>query len=116
MLKDPAQIDPLAVHLQTQNAARTRINSVAIANTDTLRRCLPEATAPLAGIWGEADATAAPFLDERRQLLRSIDREAEFVVIEGAGHWVMYEAPEAFNPALLEILRRDRTGRSEPRP
>jgi pimeloyl-ACP methyl ester carboxylesterase len=111
MLRDPAAIDPLALHLQAQNTARTHINSPAISKTDTLRRCLHQLRVPLAGIWGEADATTGEFLDTRRALLRSIDSDAEFVVIQAAGHWVQYEAPTAFNAALTTILDAARTRR-----
>jgi len=27
-------------------------------------------------------------------------------IVDGAGHWVMYERPDLFNPLLLEILDR----------
>ena len=105
MLHDPAAIDSLAVHLQTENARRTRVNSRSISMTDSLRRCLPEVSAPLAGLWGEHDATAKPFIDARRDLLRSFDPDCPFVVVEGAGHWVQYERPEAFHAALREVMR-----------
>jgi pimeloyl-ACP methyl ester carboxylesterase len=28
-------------------------------------------------------------------------------IIPGAGHWVMYEAPDAFNAALLRMLQAE---------
>lgn len=111
MLCDPDAIDALALHLQSVNTARTNINSPAISKTDTLRRCLHELRVPLSGIWGEADATAGEFLDARRELLRAIDPEAEFVVVPNAGHWVQYEAAAAFNAALESILDSHRPGR-----
>ncbi len=111
MLRDPDAVDALALHLQSENTARTNINSPAISKTDTLRRCLHELRVPLAGIWGEADATAGEFLDARRELLRSIDPEAEFVVVPNAGHWVQYEAAAAFNAALKSILDSHRPRR-----
>jgi pimeloyl-ACP methyl ester carboxylesterase len=43
-------------------------------------------------------------LPARARLLRGIQPQAPFVVIGDAGHWVQYEAPEAFNAALLEVL------------
>jgi pimeloyl-ACP methyl ester carboxylesterase len=109
MIHDPERIDPLAVHLQTENATSTRFKSRTISLTTTLRDCLATTRIPLAGIWGQEDATARGFLDERRNLLRSFDPKAEFEIIEGAGHWVQYEAPQAFNSALRDILRRERT-------
>jgi pimeloyl-ACP methyl ester carboxylesterase len=111
MLRDPASVDALALHLQAQNTARTYIDSPAISKTDTLHRCLHDLRIPLAGIWGEADATTGEFLDTRRELLRSFDSDAEFVVIPGAGHWAQYEAPAAFNAALDRILNAARQRR-----
>jgi pimeloyl-ACP methyl ester carboxylesterase len=104
MLHDPAQVDGLAVHLQSENARRTRFRSRTISATSTLRDCLRATRMPLAGIWGSEDATARGRLDERCLLLRSFDPQAEFEIIEGAGHWVQFEAPEAFNSTLRTIL------------
>jgi len=39
-----------------------------------------------------------------RDLLRGIQPDAFFEVIAGAGHWVQYEAPEAFDATLLRHL------------
>jgi 2-hydroxy-6-oxonona-2,4-dienedioate hydrolase len=104
MLADPAKIDDLAVHLQAENAPRGRVNSPPIAMTDTLTRMLPQLRGRLAGIWGERDATAMEDLPARARLLRGIQPAAPFVVIAEAGHWVQYEAAEAFNDTLLEVL------------
>ena len=30
--------------------------------------------------------------------------DLDFRMIRGAGHWVMYEAPDAFNEIVLEML------------
>jgi 2-hydroxy-6-oxonona-2,4-dienedioate hydrolase len=105
MIADPAKIDELAVHLQAQNASRGRTKSPPIARTDTLARKLPEVKARLAGIWGERDATAMDDLPARARLLRTIQPSAPFIVIADAGHWVQFEAPDAFNAALLDLIR-----------
>lgn len=106
MLADPANIDALAMHMQVTNTGRARTKSRPISKTDTLARRLPDITAPIAGIWGALDATAVPRLDLRRDLLRSVQPDAEFHVIPRAGHWVMYEATEAFVECLLGVLAR----------
>jgi 2-hydroxy-6-oxonona-2,4-dienedioate hydrolase len=108
MFHDSSRIDTLALHLQAENTSRARIDSPTISRTDTLRRCLYELTVPISGIWGEADATSGKFLDERRNLIRAVDPGSNFVVIPDAGHWVQYEAPEAFNRALAEMLNISR--------
>ncbi|MCC7345897.1 MAG: alpha/beta hydrolase [Variibacter sp.] len=110
MLRDQRHVDALALHLQATNTVRTRINSRSISLTDVLRRSLPQFPAPLAGIWGIDDATSGPYLDTREKLLRELDPSAEFIRLDG-GHWIQYEAPDAFNAALTRILEAGRTAR-----
>lgn len=110
MLADPANIDDLAVHLQARNLPLARMKSRLIAVTDILRDMLPLVTARLNGIWGDRDAYAAPYMDERIELFRSIQPDCDIRVIPGAGHWVMYEQAGAFNATLLELLAADRKG------
>lgn len=105
MIADQANIDELAVYIQSQNAPRGRVRSRRFSRADTLVRALPHVAARLDGIWGGRDATAWPHLDERERTLRSFQPEAHFEIIEGAGHWVQYEAAERFNPLLAEIVR-----------
>lgn len=105
MIADPAKIDELAVYIQSENAPRGRVRSRRFSRADTLVRALPSVTARLDGIWGGRDATAYPHLDERAATLRSFQPAARFEIIEGAGHWVQYEAADRFNPLLAEIVR-----------
>jgi len=106
MFADPQHIDDLSVALQAATVARARVRSRQFARGDSLARVLPRVTARLAGIWGEFDATAYPFVEARRTFLRNLQPEAPFTIIKGAGHWVQYEAHEEFNQALLTILAR----------
>ena len=105
MIADPANIDELAIYIQSQNAPRGRVKSRRFSRADTLARALPLIRARLDGIWGERDATAYPHLDERAATLRKVQPHARFEVIPGAGHWVQYEAADRFNPILAEIVR-----------
>ena len=104
MFADERRIDDTAVRLQVENVARARVKSRRFAPIDLLRPVLPQVRAPLGGIWGERDATAYPYVEERRDLLRAIQPNAAFDIIAGAGHWVMYEAAQAFNRALRAQL------------
>jgi pimeloyl-ACP methyl ester carboxylesterase len=45
-------------------------------------------------------------LDERQRLMRDIDPNCALAIIPGAGHWVPYEAADAFNTVLRGILLR----------
>jgi len=104
MIANPENIDELAVYIQWQNAPRGRVKSRRFSRADTLARALPQVSARLDGIWGGRDATAYPYLEDRAQTLRSIQPNARFEVIAGAGHWVQYEAADQFNRLLAEIV------------
>jgi pimeloyl-ACP methyl ester carboxylesterase len=104
MFADPARIDALAIHLQAENIRRARFRSRPFAATDELARTLPAVTAPLKTIWGTRDIIARPSVETRLAVLRRHHPELEVRLIEGAGHWVMYEAADRFNSALLELL------------
>ena len=106
MIKDPARIDDLALYLQEETVKRARARSGRIPWTDAAARALQRCSCPIAGVWGERDWIAEEHMHERVDLFRGIQPDCPFEVIEGAGHWVMYERPDRFNAVLLEILRR----------
>lgn len=104
MIGDPDNIDDQAVYLQSENVARARLRSYRIAGTDTLGQALEQVSIPLSGIWGRGDIYAIPSLDQRMEFIQKVCPGADCRVIDEAGHWVMYEAPEAFNRIALEQL------------
>lgn len=104
MFADPSKIDALALHLQTANTLRARNRGSAIARSDLLRRSLPDIQARLICLSGDRDIYVAANLAARKRLFRAVQPETPFEFIEGAGHWAMYEAPDAFNTALLALL------------
>jgi pimeloyl-ACP methyl ester carboxylesterase len=106
MFADPAKIDPLAIHLQAENIRRARFRSRPFAATEGLAQALVHVTVPLKTIWGTRDIIARPSLETRLEILRRHHPELEVRLVEGAGHWVAYEAAGAFNAALLELLGR----------
>ncbi len=105
MFADPANIDALAVHLQAENIRRARFRSRPFAPTEGLARALADVTASVSTIWGARDIIARPSLDARLAILRQHHPELAVRLIEGAGHWVAYEAADRFNAAFLELLR-----------
>jgi len=105
MFADPANIDPLAVYLQAENVARARFYSRAFAGSDAIARTLADVAVPLKTIWGTRDVIARPSLEARLEVLRRHHPELEARLIEGAGHWVMYEAADAFRAAFLDLMR-----------
>jgi 2-hydroxy-6-oxonona-2,4-dienedioate hydrolase len=104
MFSDRRKIDALAVHLQTTNTVRGRMNSRRLSGMGTLPGVLPRLRAPLRGIWGEHDFSARGRLDLYAERLREMQEGATLTVIPGAGHWVQFEAAEKFNAALIKLL------------
>jgi pimeloyl-ACP methyl ester carboxylesterase len=104
MIADRANIDPLAVHLQIDNATRARLRSRALSRIPALPRAILKMSARLHGIWGEHDVTAQGVLEQIRDLLQSLQPGTDFTVIPRAGHWVQYEAADAFNAELVKVL------------
>lgn len=111
MFADPRRIDEEAIAIQMENIAKARFRSREFAATDEIRTTLARVTAPLRAIWGERDAIARPSVEACFDVLRLYHPELVTRTIPGAGHWVMYEAPDAFNAALMELLElpSDRT-------
>lgn len=105
MLRDPARIDDLAVHIQARNSVQVRLRKINLSTHSVLAERLAQSRAAISSIWGERDAIADGYLDLRRDLIESIRPGSSFDVIPGAGHWVQYEAAEAFNTLLRERLR-----------
>jgi pimeloyl-ACP methyl ester carboxylesterase len=105
MLHHPASVDELALHIQSANARGGRIDAAALVLPDKLVNILPRVQAQLDAIWGEHDRPHPdPAAQER--VLRCIQPDLDFRVIQDAGHWAMYERPDAFNQVLLDLLSR----------
>ena len=67
MIHDPRNIDELAVYMpEPATPSQSRVRGKHVSHTGTLAQCLPGMPGRLAGIWGEHDATAVPYLAERR--------------------------------------------------
>lgn len=103
MLHDEANVDEFAIWQLVTNARRARIDVPPLVLPDKLIFILRDVTVPVDAIWGEFDGPhPAPHLQE--EALRKIKPDADFRVIAGAGHWAMYERPDEFNAALLDML------------
>ncbi len=106
ILADPSRIDALALAIQDWNARHSRLNTPALIQLRPLAVSLPQLRIPVNAIWGERDQIAYYTLEDRIAALRVLRPGIEPHIIPGAGHWAMYEAPEAFNAALAGFLRR----------
>ncbi|MGI9520480.1 MAG: alpha/beta fold hydrolase [Hyphomicrobiaceae bacterium] len=105
MFWNPEWIDEQAIALQAINVSNARFRSREFAGGSAVRDGLAQIDLPLRTIWGRHDVIANPDLDTVLKILAEKHPELKACIIEEAGHWVMYEAPEAFNASLLEFLR-----------
>lgn len=106
MLFDAEQIDSLAVEIQEENSRRARLVSSAMWVSPVLRPVLPRLAIPVYGVWGEHEMANRPLLDLRIALFKEACPKGEVRVVEGAGHWVAYEAAEEFNALFSRLLTR----------
>lgn len=104
MLHDPAKIDGVAIYMQILNTTRAKTRSRDMGIAGVLSTVLPQVETQYTGIWGEFDSTTYPYIQERIDLFTALQPGFRMHVIPGAGHWVAYEAAEAFNAKLLEVL------------
>lgn len=105
MLHHPASVDDLALHMHEANGARARLDPTALVLPDKLIGALSRLSMQIDAIWGELDGPHPdPSLQEA--VLRRFQPQLDFRVIRGAGHWAMYERPEEFNRAAIDLLSR----------
>jgi 2-hydroxy-6-oxonona-2,4-dienedioate hydrolase len=104
MIADPLRIDDLAIHCQAENIARSRFRSRPFATTNDIARTLPRVVVPIAAVWGAKDQICIPDVESRHRVLRSLKPDLLWRTIPDAGHWVMYEQPDAYNAALTDVL------------
>jgi 2-hydroxy-6-oxonona-2,4-dienedioate hydrolase len=91
------------MHLLVENGRAARLPVAELVLPDKVAQILPQLTVPLDAIWGEFDRPhPGPALQE--SVLRRFQPHMHFRVIADAGHWAMYERPEAFNATLLDML------------
>lgn len=106
MLHDHDLIDGLALEVHIANVVRDRLPRRRLAHTDALARALPQVTRPVHAIYGAHDVLYRGHHAQLRDALAQAAPEFRGLqLIEGAGHWVQFEAPEAFDAALARALR-----------
>jgi pimeloyl-ACP methyl ester carboxylesterase len=103
MLHHPQSVDELALHIHETNGARARLDPKPLVLPDKLMEALPQLTMQIDAIWGEFDRPH-PNPAVQEAALRRFQPKLDFRVIPGAGHWAMYEQPEEFNRAVIELL------------
>lgn len=104
MIADEDRVDDLAVYVQDETTRRARARSGPIPYGDSLARALPGIKARVCTVWGGRDGVVGPYLKDRLDLFRRLIPGIEPQVVEGAGHWVIYEAADRVNPLLAALI------------
>jgi pimeloyl-ACP methyl ester carboxylesterase len=105
MFERPGSIDDLALALHAANVARDRMPRRRLSSTPIVAEALPRVQARVSAIYGECDALYTGRLPEVQAALpRWALHWGQWHTVPGAGHWVQYEAAEAFNAALQSLL------------
>jgi len=106
MLHDPAALDALAFEIHDRSCHATRFRSKTASLAGGLQLALDAMDGrgvPQLLLWGGHDVTAdAPALVAA---LTQGHPLREGCVVEGAGHWVQFEAARAFDARLLRFLQ-----------
>lgn len=105
MFQNAGALDPLALALHTANVHRDRMPRRRLSSTDILARALPDVQVPVSAIYGEHDALYRERLPEVQGAMQMLCGQWNcWTTVSGAGHWVQYEAAQAFNVALIQTL------------
>ncbi len=103
MVHDENHISSDLLAMQDHNVLRDRLRRRRIARSDVLLSLQNQWKCEVHGIWGEKDALYEGSLHLLPELLSGCQL-MNFDIIEGTGHWVQFEAADAFNHILLARL------------
>jgi len=99
------------VALHAANVERDRLRRRRLMLTDALVPVLSDLSCPVHGIWGAQDVLYRHRLALIGQVLARAPEFVSLDLLPQAGHWVQFEAADAFNAALARALslptRRD---------
>lgn len=105
MLQHPESLDKLALEVHRANVQRDRMPRRRLSSTPIVAEALPRVRARVSAIYGEHDALYTGRLPElRAAIMRLSPNWGQWHTVPGAGHWVVYEAADGFNAALLKVL------------
>lgn len=105
MLQHPESLDDLALDLHRANVERDRMPRRRLSGTPIVAETLPHLTMPVSAIYGANDAMYTGRISEVQALMESLTPHWRgWHTVPNAGHWVQYEAAQAFTPLLLRTL------------
>jgi hypothetical protein len=103
MCVHPDSVTEDVIDLQEANVSRDRLRRRRIARTDVLAQTQARWACPVHGVWGELDAL---YKDSLQQVPQVLSNMASFSIVPNAGHWVMFENPEAFHAVVDRLLEQ----------
>jgi 2-hydroxy-6-oxonona-2,4-dienedioate hydrolase len=103
MLAHESSMDPLALHIYAGDVVRARIRPAKFIN-DRDYTMIERLPCRVAGIAGALDPLGVPSPAAQGEELMTARPDARFHLIENAGHWVAYEAPDEFNRVVRAML------------
>jgi pimeloyl-ACP methyl ester carboxylesterase len=107
LLQKPEALDELALALHTANVQRDRMPRRRLSSTPIVAETLPQLKASVSAIYGEHDALYRGRLPELQRAMQTLSTHwGGWHTVPNAGHWVQYEAADAFMAALLGVLQR----------
>lgn len=106
MIADPDRVDALAAHIQATNVPKAKFFGLKLDPNGKVQQYLPQVrpSGSLTGVCGRADQFSQSLMHMQEPGLRALHPAAHFHGIDGAGHWVQYEAAQAFNAVLMQAL------------
>ncbi len=105
MLQHPNSLDELALSLHAANVARDRMPRRRMSSTDIVAKTLPQLQVPVSAIYGEHDALYKGRLPELQTAMQQwASSWGQWHTVSGAGHWVQFEAAQAFDATLQQVL------------
>ena len=101
MFANPESVTDEVIDLQAANVLRDRLRRRRIARTNVLAQAQTRWICPVHGVWGGSDALYKDTLQQVPQVLSCMKT---FNVVPNAGHWVMFENPQAFHAVVDPLL------------
>jgi len=103
MFVHPESVTEDVIDLQETNVSRDRLRRRRIARTNVLAQAQKSWVCPVHGVWAEFDAL---YKDSLQQVPQVLSNMASFSIVTNAGHWVMFENPEAFHAVVDPLLEQ----------
>ncbi len=103
MLAHDESIDTYTLEIQRLNVSMDRLRKRRLASSNALLGLMPTWTCEVHSIWGALDTLYLNTQKTPADWWAGCDHQSQ-TVIDNAGHWVMYEATQAFHAAVDQIL------------